>query len=392
MLFVTLSSALLREGIEAAQKGQFHKASLYFEHSVFTDGSNVAAWEALGLCALALGNLDVTGNAWVAAKSLSGTTPALGWHRSLESGAIARALSTYNRAIEYIREMRFYEALTEIEQVLNELPEFVPGWRAKGLLLARVGRSAEARAAWLDAPCSDDAKLRSYLDNMESDLPVQSSPPRWPVRPRLFWVGSLLAALGTGMIAGLGIKQLRKEGTTQGPKVAAAPRQDQESPSPPSIREEEAAESLDSRAPISSSETSEAIPSPNAIMGILLDGAPSAVAQLLASAGKDQTQWSKTARTRAQEILNASGWQHYRAGMRALGQEELPQAVRELALAVRYGSGTFYHDDALYALVRANELRGDMVKARENARLLLNDHPHSQFVNSITHRFAAFDP
>ena len=204
----TLARKLIEAGHQAFRRSELHRARRLFARAVATDGAVSGGWEALGLCALALGDPKTSLIAWRAAERLDHGPEVEPWLASLQSGDVRDALVTYNSALGHARADNWGAALEGLAQVERRLPGFVPAVRLQGLVLTAMGKAESAQEVWERglAACRDDEFLRCHATAIGAQVPQSSSIRVGAVTPMIgrsaaFGAGVLSVALVIGGIS-----------------------------------------------------------------------------------------------------------------------------------------------------------------------------------------------
>ena len=252
----------------------------------------------------------------------------------------------------------------------RRLPGFLPAVRLQGLVLTAMGKAESAQEVWERglAACRDDEFLRCHATAIGAQVPQSSSIRVGAVTPMFgrsaaFGAGVLSVALVIGGISFWPARGAQLGGSTKAGALSA---------SAAHLR----------GAPLN------AMPPGSVVLGVALDGAVDSLAALIRMTGPDTALWSASSRRRAVSLLRRAGWDHYRSGIVALRAGNYGEATNELRLAVEYGRGDFFEDDALYALSGAYGQLGDKALASHAAIQLLETFPTSIFANSMTRRLA----
>lgn len=174
------SRALGEGGLEAAARGELHEARRLLSESVELSDDDPRYLKALGYCAFAVGDVAAAYQAWRSAELLLGGRGSLPWVRSLEHGILRVSVDRYNSAVILAKQDKYREAAAMLDRVLEEIPDFAPAGKAKGLALLGLGDRLGAHKAWSDQRelVRDDPDF----DRLVAAVPVRDAS-RSPVAP-----------------------------------------------------------------------------------------------------------------------------------------------------------------------------------------------------------------
>ena len=169
------SRALGERGLEAAGRGELHEARRLLTESVELADDDPRYLKALGYCAFAVGDIGSAYHAWRKAEMLLGGRGSLPWVRSLEHGILRVSVDRYNSAVTLAHQEKYREAVTMLDRVLEEIPDFAPAGKAKGLALLGLGDRLGAHTAWMDQRTlvRDDPDF----DRLIAAVPVRTASP-----------------------------------------------------------------------------------------------------------------------------------------------------------------------------------------------------------------------
>lgn len=324
---------LAHEGFRQAESGR-HVAAL----ASFTEACSCGVqpqWlsEAAGLCALATSDVPAARRWWRAALAGNDSSPAGAWLASLETGDLHVALQAYNAALQSAQGGEYASAKRQLAQSLATLPEFAPARALDELLSSRAAEQPTAVSSPRSAAPRPSRTLAAWAG--AAALAVVGA----------FWVGRATseptAELGAGATgAAVSVDVPARTAATADVLVPTA-----------------------SGATPSSTEPQER----SRMLGIALSADADSVAALIEHIKPDTSAWPTTARSRV-AIINARAarW-HFARGRRATVQGAHATAVLEQEAAVRYSSGTYLADDALYELALAQHRAGRSADAAATA-------------------------
>jgi tetratricopeptide (TPR) repeat protein len=336
---IARATELRKHGVFAAYSSRLHQALRLLSDAAELGDDDPDAAAVLGLCALALGDTSACALAWERSLVQSpDRNDVARWLNSLRTGIIGEGLGHFNRALAEASCGDWAQADATIKTAVEALPEFIPALRLQGLLAAQGGREAEARRIWLHGLdlCADDPQMLQYLAALQMERTREAA--RFRHGPaRFVWAGT---------------------GAVIGAMVAAVTLLSTPAPSP---------------------------------------GDPVTVASALArtptsSAPRAQPPAVESQTLQLGTVSEAGfGISDYRLGRLAVREGAWTAAVHHLHGALRTPPLDYYHDDALYLLAQAYSHSGDPDAARTTAAQLLEQHPSSIYVNSVTRRLATQD-
>jgi tetratricopeptide (TPR) repeat protein len=361
-----------RLAVLAARRNEVDKARKLLLTACSWSQEESAALRLLGLCSLALGHVVEARRVWQRAHRLAPSEQLEAWIESLEHGELRQVMEGYNRAVALARSQRYDQAGAELDSTLRTVPDFLPAVRLRGLILLAQGDDASARAlcrARLEAGWDDPELLRLAALCRESTMtlptPLRSSGRRSSLRA----IGAAVALSAVAFLAGLGLRigvesdpggLVQQDGRDATPELTAPATQDQ-----PDVSSSVAA-----------------------MLGALLAGREDDLLRVLDERPEVRGALAEPALARLRDLEQRIGWNRYRIGRDAVTRGDMRLGIEDLGYAVRYGEGTFYHDDALYLLARAHVRNGETSEAMQAAERLLHEHPRSIYNNSITRHIA----
>lgn len=133
------SRALGEAGLDAAGRGALSEARRLLLESIALSDDDARYLKALGYCAFAVGDVGAAYDAWRRAELLLGGRGSIPWVRSLEHGILRVTVDRYNSAVTLAKQGKYREADAMLDRVLEEVPDFAPAGKAKGIALMGLG-------------------------------------------------------------------------------------------------------------------------------------------------------------------------------------------------------------------------------------------------------------
>ena len=365
------SRALGERGLDAAGRGDLHEARRLLLESTQLSDDDPRYLKALGYCAFAVGDVSAAYHAWRKAELLLGGRGSLPWVRSLEHGILRVTVDRYNSAITLARQGKHREAVNMLDRVLEEVPDFVPAGKAKGMCQLALEDRVGAHTTWTKQQelCRDDPDFERLLTGLAFR---EKRTDREPL------------VAGAVVAPALATPFREPRPSSGGPVYSATPHE------VPALRTRTFPwRSIGVISVVLILSAIALWPRGQSTMTARADSTLAVVNPAPVTQAVVIPPAESAARAKAPPpSQRASFTSRYRQGEAAVKSGQWPRAISYLGPIAEFGSREPYHDHVLAMLVQSYQSTGRTADARRTAWMLVQKYPDSQYITDELRQIA----